>query len=150
MAISFELIPNNLRVPGIYGEFNNRFAVSALVRQPYKILLIGQALELNTVTSLKPVAVNSADQAAAWFGRGSMIQRMVSAFRDNDPLTELVVMAQRVVPGEGGEGEAGEAVSGLPASGQIRISGNAIEAGLLSLYMGGQRVRVYASLKCAS
>jgi len=140
MAISFELIPNNLRVPGLYGEFNNSFAVTGLVKQPYKILLIGQGLQTGSIEPLTPVQVSSADQAAEFFGARSMITAMVKAFRDNDPLSELVVIA--LDDNGGGEDEV---PGGIPATGEINISGNATQAGIIYLYIAGTRLRIVVS-----
>lgn len=144
MAISFEIIPNNLRVPGVYAEFNNRFAITGLVKQPYKILLIGQMLETGTADVLTPTPVTSADQAAVLFGSRSMITGMVKAFRDNDPLTELVVIAlDEALDGGGGEEEeGGGGINGFPATSKIRIQGEAIQSGVLNMYIGGERIQI--------
>jgi len=150
MAISFEIIPNNLRVPGLYGEFNNSFAVTGLVKQPYKILLIGQSagqgLESGSVEPLTPVQVSSADQAAEFFGRNSMITAMVKAFRDNDPLSELVVIA---LADNRGDDEV-EIPGGIAATGEIIVSGTATQAGLIVLYIAGTRLRVVVSVAMTS
>jgi len=136
--ISFELIPNNWRVPGAYAEINNDFAIQGLVGQPYTVLVIGQMVSSGIATALEPVQITSANQAVEQFGAGSMLAKMVSRFKDNDETTKTICIP--VV----------DDVAGAAASGSITLSGTATQAGTLELYLAGQRVKVGISVGATS
>ena len=127
--ISFSLIPNNLRVPGAYAEFDNRHAIQGTTSQPYRVLIFGQKLTAGSHAALSPVDVTRAEDAWALFGRGSMLSRMIAAYKDNDSFTKVTAVALD-------DDEAGAA-----ASGSITVTGTANAAGTLNVYIGGQRVR---------
>ncbi|WP_432473336.1 phage tail sheath subtilisin-like domain-containing protein [Amphritea sp. HPY] len=128
--ISFELVPNNLRVPGAYGEFNNDFAVQGLVGQPYTVLIIGQMLAVGTATALEQVQVTSPPQADSLFGKGSMLAKMVKRYKDNDLFTKTICIP--VV----------DDVAGSAATGTVTVTGTATAAGTLYLYVAGTQVKV--------
>jgi len=128
--VSFELIPNNLRVPGAYGEINNDFAVQGLAKQPYNVLLIGQKLPSGTATALTQLQSVSDKQADALFGKGAMLAGMVKRYKDNDEFTKITCIAVD----DNGAGNA--------ATGTIVVSGPAATAGTLNLYIAGKVVQV--------
>lgn len=130
MPISFNQIPVNLRAPGVYVEFDNSRAVRGLPGMPYTALLIGQRLAGGTVAELVPTQVTSINQAVEYFGRGSMLARMVASFKANNTFTELVCIALDDNP------------AGASATGTLTVTGTATSSGTLNLYIGGRRVQV--------
>ncbi len=128
--ISFELLPNNLRVPGAYAEINNDFAVQGLVRQPYTVLITGQMLSEGTAEPLKQVQVTRAEQAETLFGKGSMLASMVAAYKANDAFTKTICIP------------VSDLTAGSAATGTLAFTSSATAAGILYLYIGGVLVRV--------
>lgn len=129
MPISFAQIPVTIRTPGQYVEFDNSLANKGLVRDMVRVLLLGQPLSTGTAAPLVPVRVLSADHAVALFGRGSMLAAMASAFKNANEDSDL--WAVPVV----------DNIAGQAATGTVTISGAAVKAGTLLLYVGGTKVQ---------
>jgi phage tail sheath gpL-like len=124
-SISFNTIPALLRQPLFYAEFDpSRAGVGAIAKRS---LLIGQA------TSVVPAEVTylpSADQVGEVCGWGSQIARMMRAYRANDPNGEVWVLPLQ------------DNNAGVAATGTVVFTGPATAAGVLALYIGGERVQV--------
>ena len=129
-SISFNQIPNNVRIPAFMVEFDSTAAVRGAQYQPYKALILGQMLATGTADALTPYRVNNKSEADAWFGRGSMISAMVDYYRRNDTLTELYAIA---VPDNGIDANA---------SATVTITGAPVAPGVLNVYINGQRFTV--------
>lgn len=129
MAIGFNLVPADTRVPGQYIEINNSKAYRGLSGIPTKVLVIGQKLASGTQAPLKPVLVTRADQAAALFGKGSQLAHMMEKFLKANSYTPVYAIAQA---------DDGAAAA---AAGSLTFGGPASAAGTLNLYIGGRRVR---------
>ena len=132
VAQTFENIPSDLRMPLFYAEND-----SSQVKQysnNLRSLIVGQRLAAGSVEAKTPVSVFSADQADEYFGKGSMVARMVRAYRKNDQTTELYVIA------------LDDAAGATKASGEVALSGVATENGTLHVYCGGQRISIPVSL----
>ncbi len=127
MSVSFNYIPSGIRVPLFYAEVDNSAAFTP--SDSYQTLIIGQMIEGGTAEALKPVTVSTASMAVQLFGRGSMLARMVSAYRDVDTFGQLVVIP------------LADAAGGSAATGTITFSGTALESGVINLYVGGTRVQ---------
>lgn len=125
MTVPFNLIPNDVRVPLFYAEMDNSNANTASVSQP--MLLIGHKLAAAAAPLDTPQLIGGADQAIQMVGRGSMLAAMIARARVIDPFGELWFMA---VP----EG------AGATATGTITVTGSASAAGVITLYVAGQRV----------
>ena len=125
MSVGFSQIPQNLRVPFFYMEFNNSLAGQS--QSSYPALLIGQSL---ISQPLAPQLISGADDAAAAFGAGSMLARMVAAYRNNDAMGELWVLPLADNP------------AASAATGTLVLSGTAAAAGTLPLYIADQSVPV--------
>ena len=97
-------------------------------------LLIGQMAEGGKAVAGTPVYVSTPAMAKELFGRGSMIARMVEAYRKVDSFGQLVV-----IPVADGSGTA--------ATGKVTCTGTAAEAGTISLYIGSDRVQVAVTEK---
>lgn len=130
MALSFNLIPANLRIPGVYSEIDNSQAVSGPQLIQYRRLIVGQMLDAGTATPLQLVRVTSIAQARTLFGAGSMLHGMLQAALTNNSFTECWVMP---IEDDG---------AGVDATGNIVFGGAPTAAGTLNLYIAGRRVRV--------
>lgn len=138
MTVSFNTIPsgNGIMVPLFYAEVDNSAAFTP--GNNNVALLIGQKLETGTAESEKPIAVSSAAMAKTLFGRGSMLARMVEAYRGTDTLGTLYCIAV-----DDAEGSA-------KASAQVAFTGEASESGTVSLYIGSNLIRVGVAAKDAA
>ncbi|MFS6814176.1 phage tail sheath subtilisin-like domain-containing protein [Citrobacter meridianamericanus] len=131
--ISFDQIPNEIRVPLAYIEFNNSNAVGGTPAPRQRVLMFGQrsadvdSKTVGTEPADKLVRIYSASQAAAAFGQGSMIHLMAKAFLKKNRVAELYCIAQGA-----GTGSADAAT--------ISLSGTATENGTLVTYVGGERI----------
>lgn len=128
--VNFEQIPQNLRVPGSYIEVSNRLAISGLVQQQFRILVIGQRLSTGTVAQAVPTLITSKSQAVESFGRGSNLAHMLAALIDNNDLGEKWVIA------------LDDNGAGTQAAGSITVTGPATANGTLSIYIAGVKVEV--------
>ncbi len=129
MTVAFNNIPPQLRVPLFYAEMDPSKANGASIGSG-RSLLIGQKLTAGTAPVATPQIVATVAQAKALFGQGSMLARMVEAFRADDAFGELWCIA---VADNG---------AGTAATGTITLTGPATAAGTLNLYIAGQRVQV--------
>jgi phage tail sheath gpL-like len=131
MPISFNQIPAGWRVPLYYVEVDPSKAGMLVLDQP--ALLVGQmfapSASIVGVPNI-PVAVASEAQAIRIAGRGSMLHRMVVAFLANNMAQELWAMPVL------------EPAAGVAATGTFTFTGTATQAGIVSLYIAGQRVQV--------
>lgn len=130
MTISFDGIPSNQRVPLFYAEFSNERAIQGLVDQPYNVLLIGNKLSTGTQAELEKVTVTSEAQASQLFGAGSVLAKMVKHFLANNSSSELTCVA------------IDDLGAGVKATGSILFSGTATAAGIISLLIGGESLKV--------
>ena len=127
MSVSFNTIPSGIRVPLFYAEMDN--SAAATPTDESKSLLIGQMLD-GTAEVGVPVTVSTAAMAKKLFGRGSMLARMVEAYRTVDSFGQLVCIPVK------------DGLSAGAATGKAEVKGEALEAGTLSFYVGGERIQV--------
>ncbi|MDO5531423.1 phage tail sheath subtilisin-like domain-containing protein [Sutterella sp.] len=127
MSISFNTIPSGIRVPLFYAEVDNSAAYAS--SDAYQSLLIGQMLDSGTATVGKPVLVSTAAQAKKLFGRGSVLARMVEAFRNQATVATLMCLPIAAPD------------TATAATATITVAGTTTEAGTISLYIGGERVQ---------
>lgn len=130
MTISFNTIPSNIRVPLAYVEFDSSRAVTGTPAMPYRVLFIGQKLSGGSAAVNTLVRVATADAAVALFGAGSMLARMIQQFKRTNRSIDCWAVA------------LADDAAGVPAAGTITLTGPATAAGVLSVYIGGDRVRV--------
>lgn len=138
MPISFNAIPIDIRVPGAYIEIDNSAAVRGLPGIPAKILVLGQRLAAGSVAEAVPVQVLTAQDAEAYFGRGSQLHRMFRALKANNRYTESWAIA---LDDDG---------AGVAAAGSIKFGGTVTAAGTLNLWLAGKRLRVAVAAAEAS
>lgn len=127
MTISFNNIPNNIKVPLFYAEVDSSAANT--IQDSGASLIIAYPLADSTIERNKLIIMPTADHAKKLAGRGSQLSRMVEAYRNIDNFGELFVIA------------VDEPTAGSNASGTIQISGTAEETGTLSLYIGNSKIQ---------
>lgn len=130
MTISFNQIPLDFRVPGVYIETDNTLAVGGLPVEHHIILLMGQRLSSGSVAELIPTPITNKKQGEAYFGRGSQLAAMINALKDANGYTECWAVA------------INEDVAGNAAAGAITVGGAVTQTGTLYIYIGGARVKV--------
>ena len=130
MSIAFDQIPSSIRKPGKYFEFNTKLAVRTLPQNRQRLLLIGQRLIDGQVAEKIPVDIYSDTDAAEFFGYGSMLHLMAKAAVKANPYVALSAIA------------LDDAGSSDPAEGTVTIDGAATATGVLTLWIGYQKVEI--------
>jgi phage tail sheath gpL-like len=128
MAVSFERIPANIRVPLFYAEISNR--AGSYFQQLQPALLIGPKLADAAGVPLEPVLVSDAQQAYGLFGAGSVLADMVATYRQNDPAGTLWCIPH--------EDPAAATAAHLTDT----IAGTAGVSTVAAVYLGGDRYAV--------
>ena len=124
--MNFNNIPSDIRVPLFYAEVDNSQANSATSTMPR--LIVAQVNDDSTAAEVGQLTlVSSLGLAVSIGGRGSMLAQMYDTWRRIDPAGEVWCL-----PVKG---------TGAKAAGKVTITGAAKESGVLSLYVGGVRVR---------
>jgi len=131
MAISFDSIPEKLRLPYTAIEFSNRLAGNANI--DFKTLFIGQRLAVGTIPEGQAIRANSPEELEKYFGRGSMLAEMGKAAIKADQFTEKWFIA------------LDDAVGGAAAAGSIAVTGPATGSGTIFLYIAGYRLLIGVS-----
>lgn len=129
VAISFDQVPADWRVPGAYVEVRPGQRAMGLASYEPRVLLIGQ-MTTGTAPAGVPRRITRREQATAFFGAGSAIEAMVNAFLDANQTTILDAM---------GLAQPGGAVA---ATGTFVFTGTATAAGTIAAYIAGRRVAV--------
>lgn len=130
MTISFNGIPNNLRVPFLYAEFDSSNAQQGAGTQPFKLLVLGQKTSSGSATANVPVRVTNEAQAISLFGQGSFLHNMLKKVFKNNKVTPCTVIPQA------------DNGAGVAATGTLTVTGPATADGTISLYVGGVLVEV--------
>ena len=128
MTITQKEIPKNLRLPLVYNEFDPSQAVQGAAALVFKGLMIGQKLaggaaELNTL-----YRISSRAEAQHYFGAGSLLERMINKWFENNTFTSLYAIAL-------------DETGSTKATGSIEFTDAATEAGSLAFYLG-QRYQI--------
>lgn len=82
MAVSFNVIPSNIRVPLFYAEVDNSMANTATAEK--KALIVGQMTSDGSAPLGEARLISTVAQAKEKFGRGSPLALMVEAFRNQN------------------------------------------------------------------
>lgn len=128
MAISHNSIPNNIRTPLVYVEFDNSGAVSGTPAPLHKVLLISLKNDNGTATAGDVTRIQNENAAIAAFGNGSMGHFMAKAFFANNAEGNVYALPLEAV--------------GSPAKGAIEAVGEAINGGVIHLYIAGIHLQV--------
>lgn len=130
MTISFNQVPSQLRVPLFYAEFDNTRAVQGSATQLYNVLMIGNRLAAGTKAALSISVVTSAEQAADYFGAGSVLAEMAAKYLALNKINQLTC-----VPLDDPSG-------GVKATGAVTFSGTPTKAGTISFMIGGRNIQI--------
>lgn len=130
MTIQFSGLPNTLRVPFVGVEFDPSRARQGPAIKAYRALLVGHRRSTGTVAALTPKQITGSDQAATWFGSGSMLHHMAEAWFRQSQLVETWAIA------------VDENAGGTAAMHNVAFSGTSTAAGSVYLWIGGRRVVV--------
>lgn len=128
MTVPFADIPQNLRAPLFFIEFDNSMANTATATQ--RTLLIGQMLDGAAGKDSVPERITSGTQAAERFGRGSMLHTGADAYFRNDTAGEVWVLP------------LADTEKQTAAVGKLKITSAANDTGVISLYIAGIRVQM--------
>ncbi len=123
-------IPAITEEPFVYVEFDSSNATTGPTIKTYKALVIGQRLAAGSVAELIPTRVRSAEEAAGFFGLGSMLHAMAKAWFANNRSTETWFVAQD------------DHVSAVDATQTLTVVGTTTAAGTLFLYIDGELLQV--------
>ena len=132
MAVSFNTIPNTVRVPLAYVEFDNSQAITGTPVKNNKTLVLGLRLPTGNITAGQPVRITRSEQAVTAFGRGSMLAEMLCAFMRANPYSDLYALA------------LDDVADPVCATGKITVTGTCSAAGQIALLVAGVRVPVTA------
>lgn len=131
MPVSFNTIPNDIRVPLFYAEMDNSAANTAT--ESMRRLLIGQVNDNSVAPEINQLTlVNNESLAKSIGGTGSQFAQMYSAWIKCDPMGEIWALPL-------------QNTTGSVATGNIKLVGSASKAGLINLYIAGTRVRASVS-----
>ncbi|HSH72343.1 MAG TPA: phage tail sheath subtilisin-like domain-containing protein [Methylophilaceae bacterium] len=126
--VSFNTIPNNLRVPLFYAEVDNSQA--GYFTQELRGLIIGNKLAAGTGVANTPVLVSKTDEARQLAGVGSIAAKMHELYRLNDSIGEVHLL---LVDDPG---------AGVAATYTITVTGPATGSGTLALYVGATKLQI--------
>jgi len=126
--ISFNALPNNLRIPHVGMEFDASLAgTSALMR---KRVIVAQKLATGTLAAATPTRVTRISDGDALAGRGSMGGEMVRMALAADPWLETWLIL------------LDDDAAGQAATGSINVVGSASASGTIYLYVNGIPVKI--------
>lgn len=124
--ISFNSIPGDLRVPLFYAEMDNSQANSGSTQLRR---LIMAPVNDSSAAPAELVLASQDSEVRALAGVGSPLAQAYSAWRRSDPMGEVWILPVKLA-------------AGTAAAGKVVVSGVATEAGVLSFYVGDDRVQI--------
>lgn len=128
--IGFDNIPDSLRKPGKYFEFNLRMATRALPGNPQVMLIVAPMMHGGLAEPLTPVNVFDDTEAAVAFGAGSLAHIMAKAAITANRYLQLQVIGVEENP------------AGKAASGTLTVTGPATGSGTFYLTVCGERLDI--------
>lgn len=132
--IAFNSIPIDVRTPGQYLEIDNSKAVRGLPSMQRRMLFIGCKLATGTAAANTLYRINSPAEAALLFGRGSVLQEMLTAARAANLESDIWAMGMV------------DNAAGVQATKTVTLTGPATQAGTISLYINGRKITAGVSL----
>ncbi len=87
--IIFNTIPTDIRTPGQYVEIDNSKALRGLPSLNRRILVVGNKLPTGMAAPLTLYRVNSGDEGATLFGRGSVLHEMLRLARAANKTSDI-------------------------------------------------------------
>ncbi len=130
MSISFNSIPNNLRIPFVAAEIDPSQAAQGPALLAYRELMVGQKVAAGSAAANSLHKVTSPEDVIGLAGRGSILHRMaIARFKNNNSIECWI----GVLDDDG---------AGVAATGTITVTGPSTAAGTIVLYLGGHRITV--------
>lgn len=126
--IIFNTIPTDIRTPGQYVEIDNSKALRGLPSLNRRILVVGNKLPTGTAALLTLYRVNSGDEGATLFGRGSVLHEMLRLARTANKTSDIWALSVE------------DLAAGVAATKTITVTGPAAAAGTIALYINGQKL----------
>lgn len=128
--IAFESIQSSIRKPGKYAEFNYKLAVRTLPGNRQKVLIPAQKTTAGTLPQNTLLDIFSEDEAALYFGRGSIGHLMVRAALITNPYMALTILP------------IDDAGAGVFATCPITFAGNATNIGVTTIKALNQLIEI--------
>ena len=129
--ITFNTIPIDIRTGGQFVEIDNSKALGgALIAQPRRMLFIGNKLAAGTLAANTLTRINNPAEAAALFGRGSVLHEMLRGARESNKETDMWAIA------------LDDLVAGVQATQTLTLTGPATGPGTLALRINGELISV--------
>ncbi|MFZ7175231.1 phage tail sheath subtilisin-like domain-containing protein [[Pasteurella] aerogenes] len=123
--VEFDLIPNSIRHPGVYTEYNTKNAISTLPTNEQEVLILAPMTKSASVKFTEAHRIYSDMQAAELFGEGSWAHLMARIAILNNPLIRLSVLG------------VSDNLAGVAATASVTLSGTATSQGVVTLMIGG-------------
>ncbi|SAI74568.1 tail sheath protein [Bordetella ansorpii] len=128
--IIFNTIPTDIRTPGQFLEIDNSKALRGLPSLDRRILVMGNMLATGTASAETLYRINSGDEGAALFGRGSVLHEMLRLVRAANKTSDVWALGLE------------DLAAGVAATKVITVSGPATAAGTIALYINGQKLSI--------
>lgn len=128
--IIFNTIPTDILTPGQFVEIDNSKALRGLPSLTRRILVVGNKLPAGTAAPLTLYRVNSGDEGATLFGRGSVLHEMLRLARAANKTSDIWALG------------VDDLAAGVAATKTITVTGPALTAGTIALYINGQKLSV--------
>ena len=128
--ISFDTIPSSIRKPGKYFEFNTKLAVRTLPSNLQHVLIVAQRLATGEVAANTIVDIYDDDQAAQYFGAGSVAHLMARAAIKANRYLRLSLVA------------VNDAAGGVASTGATTLTNDATTVGFARATVGADRTEV--------
>jgi len=127
MPISFNEIPENLRTPGAFIEFEARHANWSELK---KVILVGYKTAQGEEPTGKILPISRADAARTKWGNGSMLERMAQCFKEITPEHDLYGIALTLPD------------AAIAASGMIICNADATTTSLYKVWIDAKKIAV--------
>ena len=118
--IIFNTIPTDIRTPGQYVEIDNAKALRGLPSLNRRILVVGNKPPAGTAAPLTLCRVNSGDEGATLFGRGSVLHEMLRLARAANKTSDIWALGVE------------DLAAGVAATKTITVTGPAAAAGTIA------------------
>lgn len=130
-SITFNTIPIDIRTGGQFLEIDNSKAMGgSLVAQPRRMLFVGNKLATGTLPANTLTRINNPAEAAALFGRGSVLHEMLRSARAANKETDMWAVA------------LDDLGAGVAATQTLTFTGPATAPGTIALRINGELISV--------
>lgn len=129
-SITFNTIPIDIRTPGQYVEVDNSKALRGLPAMNRRMLFIGNKLPTGSAPAGQLRRINSAAEAAGYFGRGSVLFEMLSAARNANKESDIWAIG------------LDDLVAGVAATRTVTFTSASPQPGTVVVYINGRRISV--------